>query len=156
MYGTCIDHLNCSLYNVYLSLLLYHSAELDQGIATGIALISKLSNSKYDLISSSKCATDGNGNIMHNEDTRKIRSKHDTFVVDDQGRNLDLTKIKYSAVNSYKEAAEAYEQHDYARDGPTIISCQTSRETDQDSAWEQEMNHQEHCTKNDIKSQEPY
>ena len=89
---------------------------------------------------------------MEREDTRKIRRKDDTFVVDDQGRNLDLTKIKYSAVNSYEEAVEAYKQHDYARDGPSIISCQTSRETDQDSAWDLEMNHQEHCTKNDIKN----
>ena len=146
------------LSNVYYNFLfiysfIHHSDELKQGIEYGIKVIN-ISTAEHDLIGSSKCPTDGRGKIMNDEDIRKLLfSRSASPILDEEGKLLGRRRIKYVAVKGTPEDFQkVYDSYTYERDGPVVLSFQTSRDTDQDSAWELEMNHQEHSTKNDIKN----
>jgi len=110
----------------------------------------KMTDQTNDLVGSSKCAVDENGNIIAQENIRKMKQLHCLFVVDENGKHLNLNDITYIEVSSIEELQSAYDTHDYDTHGPVIISCLSSRVTDQNSAWLAERGHQLYCIENKI------
>lgn len=110
----------------------------------------KMTDQTNDQIGSSKCAVDEDGNIIAQENIRKMKQLHCLFVVDENGKRLNLNDITYIEVSSIEELQSAYDTHDYDTHGPVIISCLSSRVTDQNSAWLAERGHQLYCIENKI------
>ena len=125
--------------------------ELQDSIDTGIMAI-KMTDQTNDQIGSSKCAVDEDGNIIAQENIRKMWQRAYLFMVDKHGNPLNLKDITMIEVSTIEDLQIAYQAHDYKKDGPAIFSYVSSRATDQDSAWLVERSHQGYCTKNKIKN----